>query len=158
MTFCSLGQLNFSTQKGVKGLPLHIQIDTYEDPRLEVGAPASHRGYCQVLCTVTNMFRYYNKNVKGLFSFEAFRMACLQKIFVVVPCIFCLNYNKQRFELVYVRLCPNDLFLSLWVSNRTLCVYTQTMWFYTETICFCNLTSCVSNYLRLYLSYLCHTL
>jgi len=39
---------DFSTQKGVKGLPLHIQIDTYDDPRSEVGAPATHRGYCQV--------------------------------------------------------------------------------------------------------------
>jgi len=39
---------DFSTQKGVKGLPLHIQIDTYDDPRSEVGSPATHRGYCQV--------------------------------------------------------------------------------------------------------------
>ena len=37
-----------STQKGVKGLPLHVQIDTFEDPRSEVGAPCSHRGYTQV--------------------------------------------------------------------------------------------------------------
>ena len=40
--------LLFSTQKGVKGLPLHIQIDTFEDPRQDVGTPAFHRGYCQV--------------------------------------------------------------------------------------------------------------
>jgi len=39
---------DFSTQKGVKGLPLHIQIDTYDDPRSEVGSPSTHRGYCQV--------------------------------------------------------------------------------------------------------------
>jgi transcription factor CP2-like protein len=39
---------DFSTQKGVKGLPLHVQIDTYDDPRAEVGDPPSHRGYCQV--------------------------------------------------------------------------------------------------------------
>jgi transcription factor CP2-like protein len=39
---------DFSTQKGVKGLPLHIQIDTFEDPRQEVGTPTFHRGYCQV--------------------------------------------------------------------------------------------------------------
>ena len=38
----------FSTQKGVKGLPLHIQIDTFDDPRSEVGSPSAHRGYCQV--------------------------------------------------------------------------------------------------------------
>ena len=37
-----------STQKGVKGLPLHIQIDTFDDPRSEVGSPSTHRGYCQV--------------------------------------------------------------------------------------------------------------
>ena len=38
---------DFSTQKGVKGLPLHIQIDTYEDPR-EPNAPVYQRGYCQI--------------------------------------------------------------------------------------------------------------
>lgn len=37
-----------STQKGVKGLPLHVQIDTYEDPRADVSTPPSHRGYSQV--------------------------------------------------------------------------------------------------------------
>ncbi|XP_044741355.1 protein grainyhead isoform X2 [Chrysoperla carnea] len=36
---------DFSSQKGVKGLPLHLQIDTYEDPRDPV---VSHRGYCQI--------------------------------------------------------------------------------------------------------------
>ncbi|XP_014274417.1 protein grainyhead isoform X1 [Halyomorpha halys] len=36
---------DFSSQKGVKGLPLHIQIDTYEDPR---DGPVVHRGYCQI--------------------------------------------------------------------------------------------------------------
>ena len=40
---------DFSTQKGVKGLPMHVQIDTYEDPRDAPGAvPAYHRGYCQI--------------------------------------------------------------------------------------------------------------
>ncbi|KAF6215956.1 hypothetical protein GE061_000293 [Apolygus lucorum] len=36
---------DFSSQKGVKGLPLHVQIDTYEDPR---DGPVIHRGYCQI--------------------------------------------------------------------------------------------------------------
>ncbi|XP_037927042.1 protein grainyhead isoform X3 [Hermetia illucens] len=36
---------DFSSQKGVKGLPLHIQIDTFEDPR---DAQIYHRGYCQI--------------------------------------------------------------------------------------------------------------
>lgn len=36
---------DFSTQKGVKGLPLHVQIDTYEDPRENA---VYHRGYCQI--------------------------------------------------------------------------------------------------------------
>ncbi|CAG0912897.1 unnamed protein product [Notodromas monacha] len=36
---------DFSTQKGVKGLPLHVQIDTYEDPSSSV---VTHRGYCQI--------------------------------------------------------------------------------------------------------------
>nr|XP_023023836.1 protein grainyhead isoform X2 [Leptinotarsa decemlineata] len=36
---------DFSSQKGVKGLPLHLQIDTYEDPR---DASVFHRGYCQI--------------------------------------------------------------------------------------------------------------
>jgi len=39
---------DFSTQKGVKGLPLHIQIDTFDDPRSDVGQQPSHRGYSQV--------------------------------------------------------------------------------------------------------------
>jgi len=38
---------DFSTQKGVKGLPLHIQIDTYDDPR-DANAPVYHRGYAQI--------------------------------------------------------------------------------------------------------------
>ncbi|XP_017782839.1 PREDICTED: protein grainyhead isoform X2 [Nicrophorus vespilloides] len=36
---------DFSSQKGVKGLPLHLQIDTYEDPR---DSSVFHRGYCQI--------------------------------------------------------------------------------------------------------------
>ncbi|XP_055323114.1 protein grainyhead isoform X2 [Sitodiplosis mosellana] len=36
---------DFSSQKGVKGLPLHIQIDTFEDHR---DAQIFHRGYCQI--------------------------------------------------------------------------------------------------------------
>ncbi|CAB3364174.1 Hypothetical predicted protein [Cloeon dipterum] len=36
---------DFSSQKGVKGLPLHLQIDTYEDPR---DGPVAHRGYSQI--------------------------------------------------------------------------------------------------------------
>ncbi|KAJ8986292.1 hypothetical protein NQ317_010003 [Molorchus minor] len=36
---------DFSSQKGVKGLPLHLQIDTYEDPR---DSNIFHRGYCQI--------------------------------------------------------------------------------------------------------------
>ncbi|KAK8388893.1 hypothetical protein O3P69_020683 [Scylla paramamosain] len=37
---------DFSSQKGVKGLPLHIQIDTFEDPRDT--ATLVHRGYSQI--------------------------------------------------------------------------------------------------------------
>jgi len=37
---------DFSSQKGVKGLPLHLQIDTYDDPR--EATPVFHRGYTQV--------------------------------------------------------------------------------------------------------------
>ncbi|XP_033216175.1 protein grainyhead isoform X3 [Belonocnema kinseyi] len=41
---------DFSSQKGVKGLPLHIQIDTYEEPPSHAHSytPPSHRGYCQI--------------------------------------------------------------------------------------------------------------
>ncbi len=39
---------DFSTQKGVKGLPLHVQIDTYDDPRDSPGGPVYHRGYGQI--------------------------------------------------------------------------------------------------------------
>ncbi|XP_076368056.1 uncharacterized protein LOC143255763 isoform X2 [Tachypleus tridentatus] len=37
---------DFSSQKGVKGLPLHIQIDTFDDCR--EGINPIHRGYCQI--------------------------------------------------------------------------------------------------------------
>uniref|UniRef100_A0A915LYG9 Grh/CP2 DB domain-containing protein n=1 Tax=Meloidogyne javanica TaxID=6303 RepID=A0A915LYG9_MELJA len=37
---------DFSTQKGVKGLPLHVQIDTYDD-QSDSKIPF-HRGYCQI--------------------------------------------------------------------------------------------------------------
>lgn len=37
---------DFSNQKGVKGLPLHLQIDTFDDIR--EGAIPINRGYCQV--------------------------------------------------------------------------------------------------------------
>lgn len=41
---------DFSSQKGVKGLPLHIQVDTYEEPPQHAHnyTPPSHRGYCQI--------------------------------------------------------------------------------------------------------------
>ena len=32
----------------MKGLPLHVQIDTYDDPRADVSTPPTHRGYSQV--------------------------------------------------------------------------------------------------------------
>ena len=38
---------DFSTQKGVKGMPLHVQIDTYDDPR-DPSCPVYHRAYAQV--------------------------------------------------------------------------------------------------------------
>jgi transcription factor CP2-like protein len=38
---------DFSTQKGVKGMPLHIQIDTYDDIR-DPNCPVFHRAYAQV--------------------------------------------------------------------------------------------------------------
>ncbi|RWS26610.1 Protein grainyhead-like protein, partial [Leptotrombidium deliense] len=37
---------DFSNQKGVKGLPLHLQIDTFDDFR--EGSIPVHRGYCQI--------------------------------------------------------------------------------------------------------------
>ncbi|CAL8087869.1 unnamed protein product [Orchesella dallaii] len=38
---------DFSSQKGVKGLPLHLQIDTYDEFR-DPNCPIVHRGYCQI--------------------------------------------------------------------------------------------------------------
>ncbi|KAI6183011.1 Protein grainyhead [Aphelenchoides bicaudatus] len=37
---------DFSTQKGVKGLPLHLQIDTYDE--MDDSKIPFHRGYCQI--------------------------------------------------------------------------------------------------------------
>lgn len=37
---------DFSNQKGVKGFPLHIQVDTTDD--LREGSQPVHRGYCQI--------------------------------------------------------------------------------------------------------------
>ncbi len=49
---------DFSTQKGVKGLPLHIQIDTYDDPR-DANAQVYHRGYAQIKVTNCNPSTYF---------------------------------------------------------------------------------------------------
>jgi len=38
---------DFSTQKGVKGMPLHVQIDTYDDPR-DPACPVFQRAYAQI--------------------------------------------------------------------------------------------------------------
>ncbi|KXJ11405.1 Grainyhead-like protein 2-like [Exaiptasia diaphana] len=38
---------DFSPQKGVKGIPLHLQIDTYEDPDSPDAEPI-HRAFCQI--------------------------------------------------------------------------------------------------------------
>ena len=50
---------DFSTQKGVKGMPLHVQIDTYDDPR-DPSCPVYHRAYAQVfellINSVNNMY------------------------------------------------------------------------------------------------------
>ena len=37
----------FSSQKGVKGYPLHVVVDTYEDLESETAEPV-HRAYCKV--------------------------------------------------------------------------------------------------------------
>ncbi|KAJ6218222.1 hypothetical protein RDWZM_009379 [Blomia tropicalis] len=37
---------DFSNQKGVKGLPLHLQVDTFDDIR--EGSTPVHKGYCQI--------------------------------------------------------------------------------------------------------------
>ena len=37
----------FSSQKGVKGIPLHLVTDTYEDTEAESAEPV-HRAYCKV--------------------------------------------------------------------------------------------------------------
>jgi len=50
---------DFSTQKGVKGLPLHVQIDTYDD-QSDSKIPF-HRGYCQikVFCDKVKIFENF---------------------------------------------------------------------------------------------------
>lgn len=45
-----------------QGLPLHLQIDTYEEPR---DGPVNHRGYCQikVFCDkVRKIFIFFFRN------------------------------------------------------------------------------------------------
>ena len=37
----------FSSQKGVKGIPLHLQVDTYED-LMNPDADSCHGGFCQI--------------------------------------------------------------------------------------------------------------
>lgn len=55
---------DFSSQKGVKGLPLHIQVDTYEEPppHTHTYTPPSHRGYCQikVFCDKVTALAYFH--------------------------------------------------------------------------------------------------
>ena len=49
---------DFSTQKGVKGLPLHVQIDTFDDPRADIMDRPTHRAYCQVNNNNNTEYRY----------------------------------------------------------------------------------------------------
>jgi transcription factor CP2-like protein len=51
---------DFSTQKGVKGLPLHVQIDTFDDPRADIMEQPTHRGYCQVRTLIIILFLCLN--------------------------------------------------------------------------------------------------
>ncbi len=40
---------DFSLQKGVKGLPMHLQIDTYAKSGNDGDYDIIHRAYCQVI-------------------------------------------------------------------------------------------------------------
>lgn len=64
----------------LQGLPLHLQIDTYEDPR---DGPVYHRGYCQikVFCDKVSLL------VLFLFSYrldflQVYKIACLPPDFI----------------------------------------------------------------------------
>lgn len=45
LKFLSIKDLKLNMYFLLKGLPLHLQIDTYEEPR---DTTISHRGYCQI--------------------------------------------------------------------------------------------------------------
>lgn len=58
----------------LQGLPLHVQIDTFEDPR---DTQVMHRGYCQIkvfcdkvsvqYCSQHNIFKSFNRFVVCMF-------------------------------------------------------------------------------------------
>ena len=48
----------FSSQKGVKGIPLHFVTDTYEDVDTESAEPV-HRAYCKIKIFRDKVFKSY---------------------------------------------------------------------------------------------------
>lgn len=72
---------DFSSQKGVKGLPLHIQMDTYDEPR-ENGYPVYHRAYCQIKVFCDKVIQSNKQQVSYSFAGHYFQLtlSAMQKL------------------------------------------------------------------------------
>ena len=79
---------DFSTQKGVKGLPLHLQIDTYDDPR-DPNCPVYHRGYAQikVSCCFVKSAKNSWKTIAVSFLLTGVYVVCSIKYMYIVRMI-----------------------------------------------------------------------
>lgn len=78
---------DFSSQKGVKGLPLHIQIDTYEEPppHTHTYTPPSHRGYCQIKVFCDKVIRHSFITIRlSLFLFHSPLFAFLSFFYLMI--------------------------------------------------------------------------
>lgn len=66
-----------------QGLPLHIQIDTFEDPR---DTQVYHRGYCQIKVFCDKVFIYFNYN-----------------FLAIVPISFIFKFKNKDLNRLFIR-------------------------------------------------------
>ena len=77
----------FSSQKGVKGIPLHFVTDTYEDIDTDSAEPV-HRAYCKVkifrdkvIIIMLHMHIYtYTSVMQGLFGVSLSESVCRTRV------------------------------------------------------------------------------
>uniref|UniRef100_A0A915KYP7 Grh/CP2 DB domain-containing protein n=1 Tax=Romanomermis culicivorax TaxID=13658 RepID=A0A915KYP7_ROMCU len=92
---------DFSNQKGVKGLPLHLQVDTFDEAYSK--SVPFHRGYCQVkifcdkineidfrICSKGCVFRNCNRCIDYFGMNEVY-----QSFYLAVLCLYLMPFAMQ---------------------------------------------------------------